>query len=103
MGGIVKALDSAMASNNPEKVAETMEKFEKQFENLDVRSSFVADAMSNQAAISTPENEVTDLLHQVSHARAPIIAVLAYQFCRAFEGSDGFLLPGVVTYIWFCV
>ena len=69
MGGIVKALDVAMASNNPEKVAETMEKFEKQFENLDVRSSFVADAMSNQAAISTPENEVTDLMQQVGHVQ----------------------------------
>lgn len=64
MVGIVKSLDSALKANNLEKVAATMDQFEKQFENLDVQSEFVEQAMGNQAALSTPEDEV-NLLMQV--------------------------------------
>lgn len=66
MAGIVKALDRALASNNLEKVAATMDQFEKQFENLDIQSEFVEGAMNNQAALSTPEEDVTTLLQQVA-------------------------------------
>lgn len=66
MSGIVKALDRALASNNLEKVAATMDQFEKQFENLDIQSEFVEGAMNNQAALSTPEEDVTTLLQQVA-------------------------------------
>eukprot|EP00210_Caulerpa_lentillifera_P001255 g1211.t1 len=66
MAGIVKALDRALATNNLEKVANTMDQFERQFENLDVQSEFVDNAMSNQMSLSTPENEVNGLLQQVA-------------------------------------
>ena len=49
MGGIVKALDRALATNNIEKVAETMDAFERQFEDLDVQSQVMEGAMSAQA------------------------------------------------------
>ena len=65
MVGIVSALDRALANNNLEKMATTMDQFERQFENLDVQSEFVENAMSNQATLSTPEDEVNTLLQQV--------------------------------------
>ena len=55
----------ALASNNLEKVASTMEQFERQFENLDVQSQFVESAMNNQASLSTPEEDVNLLMQQV--------------------------------------
>ena len=66
MGGIVKALDRALATNNIEKVAETMDAFEKQFENLDVQSQVMEGAMSAQASLATPEEDVATLLQQVA-------------------------------------
>ena len=55
----------ALASNNLERVASTMDQFERQFENLDVQSQFVEGAMNNQASLSTPEEDVNMLLQQV--------------------------------------
>lgn len=55
----------ALASNNLERVASTMDQFERQFENLDVQSQFVEGAMNNQASLSTPEEDVNLLLQQV--------------------------------------
>lgn len=66
MAGIVKALDQALASNNLDRVASTMDQFERQFENLDVQSEFVQNAMNAQAAMSTPEDDVNNLLQQVA-------------------------------------
>lgn len=39
--------------------------FERQFENLDVQSEFVEQAMQNQAVLSTPEDDVNMLVQQV--------------------------------------
>ena len=65
MAGIVKALDKSLASNNLEQVANTMDQFEKQFENLDIQSEFVESAMNAQASLSTPEEDVNMLVQQV--------------------------------------
>eukprot|EP00884_Botryococcus_braunii_P022534 jgi/Botrbrau1/8965/Bobra.0148s0077.1 len=66
MVGIVKALDKALQTNNLERVAATMDQFEKQFENLDIQTEFVEGAMNNQATLSTPEEDVNILLQQVA-------------------------------------
>ncbi|KAI7837035.1 hypothetical protein COHA_009112 [Chlorella ohadii] len=66
MAGIVKSLDTALKANNLEKVASTMDAFERQFENLDVQSEFVEQAMQNQAVLSTPEDDVNMLVQQVA-------------------------------------
>lgn len=66
MVNIVGALDRSLAGNNLEKMAETMDQFERQFENLDVQSEFVEGAMSNQATLSTPEDDVNLLMQQVA-------------------------------------
>ena len=66
MVGIVGALEKSLAGNNLEKMAMTMDQFERQFEDLDVQTSFVEGAMNQQAALSTPEDEVNQLLLQVA-------------------------------------
>lgn len=68
MASIVKSLDRALRDNNMDRVASTMDTFEKQFESLDVQSDFVENAMSAQTALSTPESEVKALLQQVADA-----------------------------------
>lgn len=66
MAGIVKSLDRALQANNLEQVSETMDKFEQQFESLDVQSECVQEAMGNQQAMSTPEDAVNTLMMQVA-------------------------------------
>lgn len=43
-----------------------MDTFEKQFENLDIQSEFVENAMNAQASLSTPEDDVNMLVQQVA-------------------------------------
>lgn len=50
----------------PPQIASTMQSFEKQFENLDLQTQVVEGVMSEQAAMSTPEDEVTALMQQVA-------------------------------------
>jgi len=69
MAAITKNLEKALASNNLEKVSEVMQSFEKQFENLDLQTQVVEGVMSQQAAASTPENEVQALMQQVRALR----------------------------------
>jgi charged multivesicular body protein 1 len=66
MAGIVVNLEKALAGNNLEKIANTMQQFEKQFENLDLQTQVVDGVMSQQANLSTPEEDVNALLQQVA-------------------------------------
>lgn len=66
MASIVKALDTSLASNNLQKMSETMDKFEQQFVNMEVQSEFVENAMAGSTSLSTPEDEVNSLLQQVA-------------------------------------
>merc|ERR1712087_952061 len=66
MAGIVKSLDRALQANNLEQVSQTMDKFEQQFESLDVQSECVQEAMGNQQAMSTPEDAVNTLMMQMA-------------------------------------
>lgn len=43
-----------------------MNTFEKQFENLDVQTAVMDDAMNKQAALSTPPDQVNELLQQIA-------------------------------------
>lgn len=66
MAGVVKAMDSAMRSMNLEKISALMDKFEKQFEDLDVQSSCMDTAMSQTTTTSVPQNDVDSLMQQVA-------------------------------------
>ncbi|GLJ44290.1 hypothetical protein SUGI_0926920 [Cryptomeria japonica] len=66
MSGIVKALDSALALGNMQKISQTMDQFERTFVNMEVQSSFVDTAMAGSTCLSTPEDDVNSLMHQVA-------------------------------------
>jgi len=66
LGGVVKAMDSAMKSMNLEKISQIMDKFEKQFEDLDVQTQTMESAMSSTTTITAPENQVDTLMQQVA-------------------------------------
>jgi len=66
MAGVVKNLDSAMKSMNLEKISGLMDKFEHQFEDLDVQTQFMDQSMGNTVATSIPEDQVSGLMTQVA-------------------------------------
>jgi len=66
MEGVTKALDKAMASMDLEQVQKVMEKFEQQFEDLDVRQSTMDDALGGAMTLSTPQDQVEALIRQVA-------------------------------------
>mmetsp|Transcript_39660 Transcript_39660/g.126733 ORF Transcript_39660/g.126733 Transcript_39660/m.126733 type:complete len:121 (+) Transcript_39660:495-857(+) len=68
MAGIVKSLEKALSQSNLEQVSMTMEQFEKQFETLDVQSNVVEEAMSSSTSMSTPQDQVEQLMMEVADA-----------------------------------
>eukprot|EP00160_Parvularia_atlantis_P012717 Unigene2582_Nuclearia_a/m.7973 Unigene2582_Nuclearia_a/g.7973 ORF Unigene2582_Nuclearia_a/g.7973 Unigene2582_Nuclearia_a/m.7973 type:complete len:227 (+) Unigene2582_Nuclearia_a:129-809(+) len=88
ISGVVSQMDRAMQSMNleqvppcrccrralvltrhprhPRKITMTMEKFEKQFEDLDVQTQTMENAMSSTTTMTTPAEEVDQLIAQVA-------------------------------------
>ena len=66
MAGIVKSLEASLKTNDLERVSENMDQFERQFENLDVQTEFVEQAMSNTTANATPPEEVAGLMREIA-------------------------------------
>jgi len=66
MSGVVKAMDSAMKSMNLEKISNLMDRFEKDFEDLDVQTSVMEGAMSQTTATNIPQDSVENLMKQAA-------------------------------------
>ena len=66
MSGVVKAMDSAMRSMNLEKISGLMDKFEKEFEDLDVQTSVMEGAMNQTTATNIPQDAVESLMKQTA-------------------------------------
>ncbi|KAL0089411.1 Snf7 family [Phycomyces blakesleeanus] len=66
MASVVKGMDRAMGSMNLEKISMVMDKFESQFEDLDVQTEYMEGAMAGTTTLTTPQNEVETLMHQVA-------------------------------------
>jgi len=66
MAGVVKAMDAAMKSMNLEKISGLMDKFEQQFEDLDVQSNVMENTMSSTVTTSVPQNDVDSLMMRVA-------------------------------------
>lgn len=66
MNGVVKGMDTVMASMNVEKISQTMDQFEKHFEDMDVRAAYMEGAMNNGTSLSTPADQVDDLIQMVA-------------------------------------
>jgi len=66
MTGVVKAMDSAMKSMNLEKISGLMDRFEKDFEDLDVQTSVMEGAMNQTTATNVPQDAVDQLMKQTA-------------------------------------
>ena len=66
MGQTVNGMASAMKGMNVEQIANTMEQFEKQFADMDVRTGYMEGAMDSTTAMSTPPDQVDQLIQMVA-------------------------------------
>ncbi|KAF0976704.1 hypothetical protein FDP41_003999 [Naegleria fowleri] len=66
MGGIVKGMDKVLGSMDASKIGAILDKFEQQFEDLDVTSEYMQTSMQQTTALSTPEDEVNQLMAEVA-------------------------------------
>jgi len=66
MEGVVKGMSKGLASMDVEKISKTMDKFESQFEDLDVKTQYMEGAMNATTATSTPSDQVDDLIMMVA-------------------------------------
>jgi len=66
MANVVKGMDKAMSNMNLEQISAVMDKFEAQFEDIDVQTQYMEGAMGNTTSMSTPQEEVDLLMQQVA-------------------------------------
>ncbi|KAK0426002.1 hypothetical protein QR680_009496 [Steinernema hermaphroditum] len=66
MKGVVQAMESAMRSMNLEQVQNLMDRFERDFENLDVQSSTMEGAMSATTTLNAPQSQVDALIQETA-------------------------------------
>lgn len=66
MVGVVKGMDKAMTTMNLERISNVMEKFEQQFEDLDVQTDCMQNSLASTTAVSTPQDEVDELMMRVA-------------------------------------
>ena len=66
MGGVVNGMEGVLKSMDPDKITAVMDKFEKQFEDLDVSSAYMAESMDGSTACNTPEGDIESLMSEVA-------------------------------------
>eukprot|EP01064_Diplonema_japonicum_P015905 TRINITY_DN23954_c0_g1_i1.p1 TRINITY_DN23954_c0_g1~~TRINITY_DN23954_c0_g1_i1.p1 ORF type:complete len:219 (+),score=65.81 TRINITY_DN23954_c0_g1_i1:68-658(+) len=66
MGMVTKGMDKALGSMKYDEIARVMDKFEQQFEDMDVITEYTESAMGQSSALTTPEGEVSALLSQIA-------------------------------------
>jgi charged multivesicular body protein 1 len=66
MASVVKGMDKAMQTMNLERISLVMDKFEQQFEDLDVATDYYENATSSATAVATPQEDVDRLMGQIA-------------------------------------
>ena len=66
MAGVVKSMDATLKTMNLEKISALMDKFEHQFETLDVQTQQMEDTMSSTTTLTTPQGQVDMLLQEMA-------------------------------------
>lgn len=66
MAGVVRGMEGAMKAMDLEKISAVMDKFETQFEDLDVATGYYENATSQATAVGTPQDDVDKLMHMVA-------------------------------------
>eukprot|EP00392_Amoebophrya_sp_AT5.2_P008598 g8626.t1 len=62
----IPQLDAALMQMSPEGIATNMDRFEKIFDDLDVRTEYITSAVDQTTASVTPANDVDNLIQQVA-------------------------------------
>lgn len=62
----VPALDLRSRVAGRAQIADVLERFEKNFDDLDVKSGYMESAMASSTAVSTPQDQVESLIQQVA-------------------------------------
>lgn len=66
---VTNGMDSILGSMDVEKIANVMDKFESQFDSLDVRAGHMERSIASSTSTSVPEDEVDDLVARVRQQR----------------------------------
>jgi len=66
MANVVKGMDSAMKTMNLDKISLVMDKFEQQFEDVDVMTGYYENATSSASAVETPQEDVDILMGKIA-------------------------------------
>ena len=67
-------MKGVLRTMNPERISKVMDKFERQFEDLDVVSAYQENAMDQNSSMTTPEGEVDTLMQQVADEHGLAVA-----------------------------
>ena len=71
---VTKGMKGVLRTMNPERISKVMDKFERQFEDLDVVSAYQENAMDQNSSMTTPEGEVDTLMQQVADEHGLAVA-----------------------------
>lgn len=66
MKSVVKGMDRGLAAMDPEQISKIMDKFESQFEDLDVKAEYMEGTMNATTATTTPTEQVDELIMMVA-------------------------------------
>uniref|UniRef100_A0A7S2SCB7 Uncharacterized protein n=1 Tax=Eucampia antarctica TaxID=49252 RepID=A0A7S2SCB7_9STRA len=66
MKGVTKGMEKGLQAMNVEELSKIMDKFETQFEDLDVKAEYMEGTMNATTATITPAEQVDELIHMVA-------------------------------------
>lgn len=66
MKGVVKGMESSLGAMDIDKLSVLMDKFEQQFEDLDVKTGYMESSMNATTVTSTPGDQVDELIGKVA-------------------------------------
>jgi charged multivesicular body protein 1 len=66
MGGVVRGMSKGLQAMDIDKLTRTMDKFEKQFDEWDIRTAYMEDTMNATTATITPAEQVDELIQKVA-------------------------------------
>lgn len=92
MGQTVNGMANVMASMDDKKISATMDKFEKLFEDMDVKSAYMEDTMDATTSMTTPPEQVDELIQKVADEHG---LNLGGQLDKA--GAVGTKIPGAMA------
>lgn len=66
MKGVTKGMGKSLNAMDAEELSKLMDKFEQQFEDLDVKTQYMEGTMNATTATSTPAEQVDELISKVA-------------------------------------